>query len=277
MFPTQSPARTNAPPPDLRIVPVESVLPHETHDDQRSGPLIDNLRHAEVMINPPIVAPLDEHHFVVLDGANRCHTFRHLEYPHILVQVAHYDSGYVDLLTWQHILSGWNTESLIDHLNNLSTIELITEQSPEAIAHFILPDARVFALNAQVTSTHERNAILRDVVGIYQHHATLNRTAMSEPEEIWPLYPDALALVIFQHYTPADIIAAARYQAYLPPGISRHIIHGRALRVNYPMARLRDPYTDIEKKNIILKTWVQEKIAHRQVRYYAEATYQFDE
>jgi hypothetical protein len=98
-----------------------------------------------------------------------------------------------------------------------------------------LRDNRVIAALAPVKNTHERNAALRNVVAVYHRHAVLNRTALKEPDDIWPLYPDAIALVMFPRCQPADIIAAARYGAYLPPGISRHIVHGRALRVNYPL------------------------------------------
>ncbi|MDX1994835.1 MAG: hypothetical protein SF029_20800 [bacterium] len=273
--------RTNAPAPDLRIVPVDSLLPHETHDDQRSLPLIENLRQAEVMINPPVVAPLEDTHgeeqFVILDGANRCHTFRHLDYPHILVQVVAYDSGYVELDTWRHVVSRWNKTALLDALHQLNGVEIHAGAEGHAVAHFVLPDQQIIALGAPLEITHERNTLLRDVVGIYQQNAVLNRTAMQEPDEIWPLYPEAVALVIFPHYEPSDILAAARHHAYLPPGVSRHIIHGRALRVNYPMALLREQETSLESKNAALQGWIQDKIARRQVRYYAEATYQFDE
>ena len=40
---------------------------------------------------------------------------------------------------------------------------------------------------------------------------------------------------------------------------------------------LRDPATPLERKNARLLEWLQTKLANRQVRYYAEATYQFDE
>src|SRR5690242_20639126 len=88
---------TNAPTPDLRIVLTESVHPHEEHDSQRSVPLIDQLKRAEFITNPPIVAPVDDtEHFVILDGANRCYSFHHLGYTQILVQVIAYESGYVE-------------------------------------------------------------------------------------------------------------------------------------------------------------------------------------
>ena len=74
-------SQSSAPPPDLRIAPTDSVFPHEEHDYQRSKPLMATFRDAEFMINPPVVAPVDANRFVILDGANRCYTFRHLEIP----------------------------------------------------------------------------------------------------------------------------------------------------------------------------------------------------
>ena len=81
---------------------------------------------------------------------------------------------------------------------------------------------------------------------------------------------------MFPAYQPEDIIAAALERAFLPPGVSRHIVHGRALNVNYPMERLRAE-TPLEAKNDILQTWLREQYAARSIRYYAESTFQFAE
>jgi hypothetical protein len=267
----------SVPPPDLRIVSVTSVHPHEEHDTQRATPLIERLKEAEFFTNPPIVAPISPSQYVILDGANRCFSFQHLGYPHILTQVVSYESGLVDLLNWQHIVSEWDAQLFIDAIESLHLVNLSWTQSADAICHILFRDGRVLSLHAPVQTVHERNAVLRAVVSLYQKNAILYRTAITEPDEIWPLYPQAIALVVFPSYKPADIIAAAKYKAYLPPGISRHIIHGRALLVNYPMNILRDITTKITEKNEALNTWIQEKLTKRQVRYYAETTYQFDE
>lgn len=268
---------SDAPPPDLRIVLTNSLRPHEEHDSQRSLPLIERLKTEAVVINPPIVSPMGASQYVILDGANRFHAFSHLNYPHILVQVAPYESGYVELKTWQHLVCDWSTDALLFHLKELPDIEISEGQDKEAIAHIIFKDSRIMALHAAIENTHERNAALRKVVATYQQNATLHRTALTEPEDIWPLYPTAVAIIAFPDYQPADIMAAARYNAYLPPGISRHIIHGRALRLNYPLDILRDPNTRLSEKNHQLANWTQNKLENRRVRYYAEATYQFDE
>jgi len=270
-------ARSDAPVPDLRIVHTQSLHPHEEFDTQRATPLVQRLQQEAYMINPPIVAPMGESQFVILDGANRCHAFSLLEYPHILVQVTSYDSGYIQLGTWRHIVSGWSKAELIQSLANLSDVEMAEGQDSRAIAHVLFRDQRVIALRAPVQNTHERNAVLRDVVRVYQQNATLYRTAISEPEDIWPLYEEAIAMVVFPQYQPSDIVAAAKYNAYLPPGISRHIVHGRALRINYPLDALRANSLSLAEKNEALQQWLQDKFAKRQIRYYSEATYQFDE
>jgi hypothetical protein len=177
-------AHSDAPVPDLRIVLTESLHPHEEFDTQRATPLIQRLREEAAMINPPIVAPIGASQFVILDGANRCHAFSLLEYPHILVQVTSYDSGYVELSTWRHIVSGWSKGEFIHYLSNLADVEMAEGQDSHAIAHILFRDQRIIALRAPVQNTHERNAVLRDVVQIYQKNATLYRTALSEPEDI---------------------------------------------------------------------------------------------
>lgn len=269
--------RNDAPPPDLRIVPTKSLYPHEEHDSQRAIPLIERLKDESVVINPPIVSPMGENEYVILDGANRYYAFSHLEYPHILIQVASYESGYVELKTWRHLVCDWDAENFIQRLKRLSGIEVIEGQHPDAVAHILFRDGRAIALRAPAENTHERNVALREIVSIYQQNAVLHRTALNEPDDIWPLYPTAVAIVTFPEYQPGDIMAAARFKAYLPPGVSRHIIHGRALRVNYPLDALRDMNVQLDEKNQHLQSWIQEKLENREIRYYAEATYQFDE
>ncbi len=269
--------QTDAPQPDLRIVLTETLHPHEEHDSQRSQPLMERLANETVVINPPIVAPIGTSQFLVLDGANRFHAFSHLNYPHILVQVAPYESGYVELKTWRHLVCDWQEDALIEHIKQLGDIQIVQGQVSSAIAHIILRNNTVLALVSPVENTHERNAALRKIVRIYQQKATLQRTALVEPSDIWGLHTTAIAIVEFPHYQPADIIAAARYNAYLPPGISRHIIQGRALKVNYPLDLLRDEKASLSEKNEQLRQWIQQKLAARQIRYYAEASYLFDE
>lgn len=265
------------PTPNLQIIPASAPLPHEEHDSQRSDPLIETIAQADVVTHPPILTHTGDDLYIILDGANRCYSFAALDFPYILVQVVSYFSDQVELYTWNHVVSDWDAEELLAQVEALPDVEMTEGQDKTAIAHISLPDERIFALNAPVQSVHERNAALREFVRIYQQNARLNRTPLVESAEVWRSFPDANALVLFPGYEPKDIIEAARYKAYLPPGISRHIVHGRALQLNYPIEYLKDTTQSLEEKNAHLKQWIQHKLRNRQVRYYAEATYQFSE
>lgn len=266
----------DAPPPDLRIVPIDKILPHEEHDQQRSVPLIERLKEAEFFTNPPIVAPMGDGNFVVMDGANRTFSFRALGYKYLLVQVAPYDSGYVDLGVWQHIISDWSEQAFQAQLQQLDNIEIRAGWDYKSVAQILMHDGSVISIHGANDTIVARNQTLCKLVNVYRSTSTLNRTAITDPTIIWRLYPEAISLVLFPPYDPVDIVNAAKHKAFLPPGVSRHIIQGRALRLNYPIKHLRDE-TSLEEKNAHLDAWVRNKLAKRSVRYYAESTYQFDE
>ena len=261
-----------APQPDLRIVPTDALLPHEEHDSQRAKPLGDRLQHEAFMINPPVVAPEGDS-FVILDGANRFHAFSHLGYPHILVQVASYQRGWVELGTWSHVVGGWSSQALLEQAEQLDGVKLVGGAHGGAFAAIVLPDGDEVAL---LGDRAHAAAHVRDFVALYQRQAALHRTAIGDSSGLWSLYPDACAVVRFPSLKPQDIMHAALTRDFLPPGVSRHIVHGRAVRVNYPMDALRQAGS-LEAKNDALQQWVHTKLANRQIRYYAEATYQFDE
>ena len=266
----------SSPPPDLRIVNIDDVLPHEKSDVQRSQPLIERLEHAEFFTNPPVVADIGRGKFVLMDGANRHISLKYLNFDHILIQVVDYDSDFIELGVWQHIVSDWETAVFVRQLEAIDEIDIRDGWDSSAVAQVLLREGPVYGVHASIDNLFQRNATLRKVVEAYHHHATLYRTPLTDPTQIWSLYPSAIALVMFPSYQPQNIIDAAIKRAFLPPGVSRHIIHGRALKLNYPMQKLREA-TSLEWKNRELQQWMQRKLSERSIRYYAEATYQFDE
>ena len=266
----------SSPLPDLCIVDIDDVIPHETGDEQRSLPLMRRLEHAEIFTNPPVVAAIDRGKYVLMDGANRHFALKQLGFDHILVQVANYDSPFIQLGVWQHIVADWNANDCLQNLEAIEGTSIRDGWDSNAVAQVLLRDGPVYGVHADVDDVFERNAALRDVVNAYHDNATLYRTPLTDPTQIWSWYPSGIALVMFPACGPEHIIEAAIKGAFFPPGVSRHIIHGRALNVNYPMQRLRD-CEPIEQKNEALKLWLQQRLAERSVRYYAEATYQFDE
>lgn len=266
----------SVPPPNLRIVGVEEVLPHEKGDFQRSQPLIERLRQAEYFTNPPVVADLAGDQYILMDGSNRHISMKSLGFKHIMVQIADYDSDFVELGVWQHIVANWDAQRFLRLLDDLDLIEVRDGWDSTAAAQILLRGGPVYSIHAVVDSLAQRNATLRRVVESYHSNAALYRSPLTDPGLIWSLFPSGVALVMFPPYQPQDIIDAAQQAAFLPPGVSRHIIHGRALNLNYPMDRLRAPLP-LATKNEQLQEWLREQYAKRSVRYYAEGTYHFDE
>lgn len=266
----------SAPSPDLRIVSVDDILPHEKSDVQRSQPLMARLKKAEYFTNPPLVAELPDGRYVLMDGSNRHISMSLLGFQHILVQILDYESDYVELGVWQHVVADWDSQRLLQGLESIDNTDIRSGWDSSAVAQILLREGPVYSIHAGADGLAERNATLTQVVSAYHNSAALYRTPLSDPGQIWQLFPSGIALIMFPAYQPEDIIAAALQGAYLPPGVSRHIVHGRALNVNYPMKRLRAD-KPLERKNELLQSWLREQYAARSIRYYAESTFQFAE
>jgi ParB-like nuclease domain len=275
--------------PDLRIVRLSSLVPHEEHDAQRSEPLIGRIESAGTWLNPPVVAPMGDGRFVILDGANRHYALGALGYDYILVQVVEYESANVQLETWHHIVSGLSWFKFLRNLlaiRGLSVVctDLLSARAAlarrEVLAYAVLHEENAFTLspdNLAETTIAGRTALLREIVNTYKHHGVLNRISTDALGEARNLYPNAVAIIVFPHYQPVEILVAARNGVHLPPGISRHIIRGRAMRLHYPLEALRENGESLDFKNAQLQSWLQARLAEKRVRYYAEPTYLFDE
>jgi len=272
--------------PNLQIVLTESLVPHEEHDAQRSGPLMERIRQAGTWLNPPVVAPMGDGRYVVLDGANRFHCIRELGYPYILVQVVEYESEDVELDTWHHVVAGLSWFELLRRLRKLDGVRVVADTLLNAraalaqrkvAAYVVLQDGQAYTLATTADSLVERNLALRRIVDTYKRDATLNRINTDSLRTARAQYPGAVAIIVFPQYQPVEILVAARDSAYLPPGITRHVIHGRAMRLHYPLHAFAADERTIEEKNLDLQHWIQERSATKRIRYYAEATFLFDE
>lgn len=287
--------------PDLRILPLEDLLPHELTDARRVNPLIARLRDESVLRNPPIVAPLGKHdeRFVVLDGANRTAAFRALNVPHIVAQVVDYDK--VQLSTWHHVITACPSDNLLQQIAQIDGMRLLNTDlmraramlaRREAIAFVSMddggpttedrgvppvssPPSSVVVLHGP-TDLAVRTDLLHKLVDLYEGCAKVQRTTSDNIAEARHAYPDASAIVVFPRYEPAEIIDLVRNGQKVPAGITRHVLPLRALRLNYPMDILRsdDP---LSRKQGHLTEWIFERTQSRRVRTYNEPTVLFDE
>ena len=273
--------------PDLRIVPVEALIPHEQHDVNRSGPLVLRLREQGVLRNPPIVTPLppDDERFVVLDGANRATAALEAGLPHIVVQVVRYEDPGLRLTTWHHALGGLPAlefERMLAAVEGLECLPTDLRHARavlarrEAIAFVALPDRLAVTLHGG-GELHQRNAVLNAVVDVYRARTKFYRVASDSLTDAQAEHPEVTALVVFPHFEPEEVLELATSGARLPAGITRHVIPWRALRIDVPLQRLADRTQTIADKNRWLTEWLGEKVHQRQVRFYQESTVMFDE
>jgi len=277
--------------PRLAIVPTASLMPHEAFDLKRSEPLVARLRAEGILKNPPVVAPIeDEDRYVVLDGTNRAVAMLALACPHIVVQVVDYDDPNLILDTWSHLVTDMPAEDFLNAVKSVDglRIEIGTQLHAraelarrQATAYMMLPGipadhGHAAQLLYVAGDAHRRTAVLARLVNPYQLRGRIHRVSTDHLDLLTPLYDHITALVVFPRYEPSEIVELARQGAYLPTGITRHVIPGRALRLNFPLDKLFEDQP-LEAKNAWLQEWVRGKLARVEVRYYQESTYLFDE
>lgn len=273
--------------PDLRIVAVADLMLHERHDAQRCAPLAERLASEQVLRNPPIVAAIGngDARFVVLDGANRVTAFDRMGLAQIAVQVVDYeDGGDVVLDCWHHLVTGPSSREFAAALTGLPGVVVEPADAAHARAQLARREALAFVAYPGgglctvrgVGTLHERVACLNEMVDGYRAAGQVHRVSTDRLEALLPHHEDATALVVFTRHEPAEIVELARIGAALPAGITRHVIARRALRVDLPLTALLEPGS-LADKNAWLAAWIKRKVAQRQVRYYQESTFVFDE
>jgi hypothetical protein len=201
------------------------------------------------------------------------------------VQVVPYDNPPVTLSTWHHLICGIAVDDYLACLRDLNALEMLPMDLLHAraglarrdlLAYTICADGRVYAARTAARTLHEQNDLLNAMVDTYKTRGRLYRAATDNLYESQRLYPDLTGLVIFPNYESSEVMALARDGELLPTGLTRHLIQGRVLRTNYPLSELRS--TDaLAAKNERLQAWLQSKLGSKEIRFYGEATYLFDE
>ncbi len=273
--------------PTLRIVPVGGLAAHEWHDDQRTPPLVERLKASGVLRNPIIVSPFqdgsDRH--MVLDGANRTAALNSMGIPHALVQTIEPDSPNLDLKTWNHVLWNLAPQVFMDGLRGIAGLQLTGVEedeglgklwNQEALAWVQTHDQKAWIVTNSSDGLLARLDSLNKIVDSYKGRASMDRTQARKVKEVEGLYKDLCAVVVFPPFQVREVLELCGQGHHFPAGITRFTVSPRALRVNYPLDELA-ANKSLEEKNAALQQWVQERVARKGVRYYAEATVLFDE
>lgn len=269
--------------PTLQLAPLDHCVLHESIDPHRVARLVATLAVEDVLRNPPVVARYaGSDRFMVLDGATRTTALRQLGLEAAPVQIVNYVDPRIELHTWAHVLHSVNLHSLLRALRLLEGIRLrrIDAHEAEHLVHeagvlgsLLTPEGEAWALEGGGSLVEEAR-LLETVFRCYTGRATIHRlphdtrlTAASLPEgTIAAMYP---------RYTKLDLLELTHAGGIVPAGITRHIIPGRVLRLNVPLAQLRAG--TLAAQQAWFAAWVAERIAGGRARLYTEPTWLFDE
>ncbi|MSP13961.1 MAG: hypothetical protein EXR62_13520 [Chloroflexi bacterium] len=271
--------------PRLKIVPTESLILHEECELSRVDRLKVRLQTEGVLKNPPIVAPIPEtSQYVVMDGANRVSAMKELGIRHTLVHEVHYSDPGVSLTTWNHLVADIDKRDLFQAIRGIPGITLhITDLDAarqawlkrELLAYIVCRDFDVHAVEGGGT-LEEDAVLLVQMSQVYRGIGTIYRVNTDEMRQLLPYYDNPAAVIIYPRYQPSDILRLALQNGKVPTGITRHVIPRRALRVNVDL-RILAAEDALEQKQAWLDNWLKEKLRNKEVRFYQESTYLFDE
>jgi hypothetical protein len=273
--------------PTLEFVPVHQLVIHERHDAQRTLPLIRHIRASGVFRNPPVVTPLADGsgRYMVMDGANRTTALKEMGCPDALVQVVQADDPGLYLENWSHVVWELNPVRFLTTIRILPGIQLKPahegEFKPELrtpcdLAAIVSCKDRIYRVCSPAEDLETRAGLLNDLVDSYRMSARLDRTNVRDVDQLVEIYPMFSGLVIFPQFKIKDIMQLAGQGSLLPSGITRFTISPRALHLDYPLEELAAD-KPLEEKNADLRAWLKARLARKGVRYYAEATFLFDE
>jgi hypothetical protein len=272
---------------NLAIVPLPAVLLHEEIEHRRVEKLVERLKTDRVLKNPPIVTQVQEGseiRYVVLDGASRASALHQLQAPDILVQIVDYHSPDLKLDSWNHLLLDITPQGLRRELDEVSCVAMVEMDEVQArrelderriLAYLKFTDGRSVGLRCSSDLTEQAHA-LNEVVRSYEAKVELYRVASTNLEQLVADPRRLAAVMVFPKYKPDEIVQLALNGAKVPMGITRHIIRGRALRVNLPLEVL-ERAEPLATKNAWLDAWLAEKMRNRNVRFYQEPVFLFDE
>jgi L-serine kinase (ATP) / ParB family transcriptional regulator, heme-responsive regulator len=283
--PAAPPARGGAV-PLLRVWATERLLLHEEADGVRVRRLVNALRRDGVLRNPPIVAPLEDGRAVVLDGANRVTALRSLGLPHVVAQQVAYDDPDVRLSVWRHHVAE-DTPGALRAAVSAAGLGITGPVEDEAGAESQVAARGLAAIVDALGGVVVRHAagpgeidaagaeVLCRLAALYRDDRAVHRVEAGSLDELRAAYGPG-ALVLFHPFEKSDILALSLAGGRLPAGITRHVIPGRALRLNTPLAWLADRI-DPGVKQAALDAQLQQRWQAHGVRYYAEPTFSFDE
>ncbi|NOZ71874.1 MAG: hypothetical protein GXP38_08165 [Chloroflexi bacterium] len=268
---------------NLRVVPLDQVVTHESVDPKRVQRLRKRLSKDGTLSDPPVVAFWDGK-YVVLDGATRTSTLREMGFEHIIVQTTTPDQD-VQLHTWNHAVSNLDFDAFLAAIADIPHlhVEEVTQEEAEtrllkgsALSYIHHPTRGFIALQVEAPTWLEQLDVIRDIVDVYSRLGNVERTLVTDISRLQHDFPDLTMSVVFRPLEIKEILQAASYGHPMPAGVTRFVVLGRILRLNAPLDELKKPGS-LSEKNRWLQRLLTHKLARSGVRYYQEPVFLLDE
>lgn len=272
--------------PEVRIVPIEKLVPHEMEDSERTKRIEMRIRVDGALKNPVIVGKIrrDGPKLLLLDGVHRVNALKRLGCRDVVAQVIDYRSNDVKVFTWHHLIQGFEVPRLLKSIRGIKDIvlEKVDRERAEAllkekkiVCYFLFKNGDVFVVKCE-DDLKTRTLKLRDVVDVYKRASEIYRLTKSEADFLLKESKDAIAVLSIPVYDKREIEELAFNGINLPAGITRHVVSKRVLGLHIDLALLKVDMS-LKSKNKILKEIIKERIANKRARFYPESVFVFDE
>ncbi len=265
--------------PELRIVETRALRPHERADVSRASALARRISQDGCLRNPILALPLEDGgEWLVLDGANRSEALRSLGLPHVLVQVVRSKNEGLRLGTWNRVVFDCAPNILLEALKAMTMMRRRgpNEEEVEETILVVFPDGSQWGVGEAQASLEQRLVLLHRILEAGESIGRMERTEARSVAAIEAIFPGLAGLLRFRPFKIEEVMEAGKRALLFPAGITRFIASPRALRVNFPLEQL-SAGLPTEQKQSDLEAWLAAKVRTRQVRYYPESTYIFDE
>lgn len=273
--------------PRLAVVELDLLLLHEESDPARFERLKQKIASEGRLRNPPIAARDEKSGaYVLLDGANRIGALRELGARFVVVQEIDMSDANLTVSTWHHAVEGLDVREALGRAESfakiVSTVGVFTCDD-DFLPSFrrgwacliVLPDRTTYAVQGG-TDSSRRAALARDVFRLTSDRADVDRVTYTNMRDLARHYPRFSALVCYRPFSKQDVAKFAKDRTLLPGGITRFCVPKRALEFSVPLDFLIED-GPAETKRATIDRMIQEKIAARRIRFYAEPTFYFDE
>ncbi|MGE7217392.1 ParB N-terminal domain-containing protein [Priestia koreensis] len=207
----------------LELIPVDRLKFHEEGDSQRIKRIMQEIQRDGVLKNPIMVSELQNGDYFLLDGLHRSLAIKELGFKYILAQKVELTQPQVKLLSWTH--------QVPDHIN----------LKPYLISGKSEVPCFTLARSGQEITVYGPKDIHERVE--FMHQLTTNYYKDNELLRL-PELPDFLApgsqYVSFIPFNKNEFDEIILKNIVTPPGITRLLIPGRILNLQFPLTLLEE-------------------------------------